>query len=124
MTTEYIDARIAKIREEINNPQPQATEIYTRIVGYYRSLNNWNPGKREEYRHRETYHVPQAPKDAHDPPKRTESAEKRTTFRPDQPGALPIVGQFAALQLDNADDWDLGEREEGANQYETCESCQ
>ncbi len=28
------------------------TEIYTRIVGYYRSLKNWNRGKREEYRHR------------------------------------------------------------------------
>ncbi|MFP4113319.1 MAG: ribonucleoside triphosphate reductase [Spirochaetota bacterium] len=32
------------------------TEIYTRIVGYYRSLKNWNRGKREEYRHRVTFH--------------------------------------------------------------------
>ena len=31
------------------------TEIYTRIVGYYRSLKNWNRGKREEYRHRVTF---------------------------------------------------------------------
>ena len=28
------------------------TEIYSRIVGYYRSLKNWNKGKREEYGHR------------------------------------------------------------------------
>ncbi|MFW5776693.1 MAG: anaerobic ribonucleoside-triphosphate reductase, partial [Spirochaetota bacterium] len=33
----------------------EETEIYTRIVGYYRSLKNWNRGKREEYRHRVTF---------------------------------------------------------------------
>lgn len=31
------------------------TEIYSRIVGYYRSVRNWNKGKREEYRHRVTF---------------------------------------------------------------------
>ncbi|AFG38336.1 ribonucleoside triphosphate reductase [Spirochaeta africana] len=31
------------------------TEIYTRIVGYYRSLRNWNRGKREEFGDRRTY---------------------------------------------------------------------
>jgi ribonucleoside-triphosphate reductase len=25
------------------------TEVYSRIVGYYRSVRNWNKGKREEY---------------------------------------------------------------------------
>lgn len=27
-------------------------EIYDRIVGYLRPVNNWNPGKKEEFRHR------------------------------------------------------------------------
>lgn len=28
------------------------TEIYSRIVGYYRPLQNWNKGKAEEYTQR------------------------------------------------------------------------
>ena len=32
------------------------TEVYSRIVGYYRPLKQWNQGKQEEYNHRETYH--------------------------------------------------------------------
>ncbi|MBN2880956.1 ribonucleoside triphosphate reductase [Candidatus Woesearchaeota archaeon] len=28
------------------------TEVYSRIVGYYRPVGNWNKGKREEYNHR------------------------------------------------------------------------
>lgn len=24
-------------------------EIYSRVVGYHRPINNWNKGKREEY---------------------------------------------------------------------------
>ncbi|MBU2639377.1 MAG: ribonucleoside triphosphate reductase [Nanoarchaeota archaeon] len=31
------------------------TEIYSRIVGYYRPLTNWNPGKRAEFRERTPY---------------------------------------------------------------------
>ncbi len=31
------------------------TEVYSRITGYYRPVQNWNDGKREEYRERKTY---------------------------------------------------------------------
>jgi transcription elongation factor Elf1 len=31
------------------------TEVYTRIVGYYRPVNQWNRGKKEEYRHRKLF---------------------------------------------------------------------
>lgn len=31
------------------------TEVYTRIVGYYRPLSNWNKGKAQEYTERVTY---------------------------------------------------------------------
>ncbi|MBD3248637.1 ribonucleoside triphosphate reductase [Candidatus Woesearchaeota archaeon] len=30
----------------------EATEVYTRIVGYYRPIQNWNKGKKEEYKDR------------------------------------------------------------------------
>jgi ribonucleoside-triphosphate reductase len=31
------------------------TEVYTRVVGYYRPVNRWNKGKQEEYRDRKEY---------------------------------------------------------------------
>lgn len=33
------------------------TEVYSRITGYYRSINNWNIGKQEEFRERKTYDI-------------------------------------------------------------------
>jgi len=30
-------------------------EVYSRIVGYYRPVKNWNKGKREEFKQRKTY---------------------------------------------------------------------
>jgi hypothetical protein len=39
--------------------QGTQTEVYTRIVGYYRSVKNWNLGKKEEYKHRVTFNFPE-----------------------------------------------------------------
>ena len=36
------------------------TEVYSRIVGYYRSLRNWNLGKKQEFTERESYSGQQA----------------------------------------------------------------
>ena len=33
------------------------TEIYSRIVGYLRPLNRWNPGKAEEFKERKTFEI-------------------------------------------------------------------
>jgi len=30
-------------------------EIYSRVVGYYRPTNQWNPGKQEEFKERKEY---------------------------------------------------------------------
>lgn len=125
MTVEQVDERIAELKRQLNEPATEC-EIYTRIVGYYRSLKNWNPGKREEYRRRESYNVPQLPESVADSITRPEWPERRTTFRPDQKGALPIVGEFKPLQLGkvNNGDWDLSDRQEEANDFATCEACQ
>jgi ribonucleoside-triphosphate reductase len=32
-------------------------EVYSRVVGYYRPVQNWNEGKREEFRQRKEYNV-------------------------------------------------------------------
>ncbi|MFP4363519.1 MAG: anaerobic ribonucleoside-triphosphate reductase [Spirochaetia bacterium] len=47
-----IDARINDIKSKLAEVRGTKTEVYTRIVGYYRSVKNWNKGKREEYNHR------------------------------------------------------------------------
>jgi ribonucleoside-triphosphate reductase (formate) len=64
------------------------TEIYTRIVGYYRALKNWNKGKRSEYQQRLTYAV-DSPGNAPALPKATSAAHgespERTAASPGSP---------------------------------------
>ncbi len=48
-TVSQIDAEIAQAQEELKNVRGTETEVYARIVGYYRSVRNWNKGKRDEY---------------------------------------------------------------------------
>ena len=55
MTLQEIDARIEELKGERVCVEGTRTEVYSRIVGYYRSLNNWNKGKREEYNYRLHY---------------------------------------------------------------------
>jgi Anaerobic ribonucleoside-triphosphate reductase len=53
-----IEARIAELRGELSRAEGTPTEVYSRIVGYYRSVRNWNAGKREEYGQRLAYAMP------------------------------------------------------------------
>jgi ribonucleoside-triphosphate reductase len=53
-----IEARIAELRGELARAEGTPTEVYSRIVGYYRSVRNWNAGKREEYGQRLVYEMP------------------------------------------------------------------
>ncbi|MFN3283072.1 MAG: ribonucleoside triphosphate reductase [Pseudothermotoga sp.] len=42
--------------EEYNCPIcRRATEVWSRVVGFYRPVQNWNPGKQEEFKLRKTY---------------------------------------------------------------------
>ena len=50
-----IDADIAKTKEKLANVHGTEAEVYARIVGYYRSVRNWNKGKREEYKERKVF---------------------------------------------------------------------
>jgi hypothetical protein len=53
-----IEAKINELRGELETVKGTTTEVYTRIVGYYRSVKNWNAGKREEYGIRKLFAVP------------------------------------------------------------------
>lgn len=42
--------------EEYNCPMcGRTTEVWSRVVGFYRPVQNWNPGKQEEFKLRRTY---------------------------------------------------------------------
>ncbi len=49
---EEINRDIEQVKQELESVHGTGTEVYARIVGYYRSVRNWNKGKREEYNHR------------------------------------------------------------------------
>jgi len=44
------------MKEQCNVP----TEVYSRVVGYFRPVQNWNAGKKEEFKDRKPY-TPSAP---------------------------------------------------------------
>ena len=54
-TLAQIEADIAQVKEELAQVRGTETEVYARIVGYYRSVRNWNKGKRDEYNHRKQF---------------------------------------------------------------------
>ncbi|MDY3707762.1 MAG: anaerobic ribonucleoside-triphosphate reductase [Treponema berlinense] len=56
-TIEELDAQIESLKEELKNVHGTETEVYARIVGYYRAVKNWNKGKRDEYNHRKLFTV-------------------------------------------------------------------
>ena len=54
---EDIEKDLAAAREDLSSVEGTQAEVYSRIVGYYRSVRNWNKGKKEEYGERQLYTV-------------------------------------------------------------------
>jgi ribonucleoside-triphosphate reductase len=50
-----IERDLEAAREALATVEGNPAEVYSRIVGYYRSVRNWNRGKREEYGERLLY---------------------------------------------------------------------
>lgn len=46
-----------KRKDILNGVYDQETEVYSRIVGYYRSVSNFNKGRAQEFKDRKTYKV-------------------------------------------------------------------
>ena len=55
---EQKESRLAELKEKLLSVEGTPTEVYSRIVGYYRSVRNWNAGKREEFSTRREYAFP------------------------------------------------------------------
>ncbi len=56
-TLEQINAEIEAVKNELKNVHGTETEVYARIVGYYRAVRNWNKGKRDEFNNRKLFTV-------------------------------------------------------------------
>jgi ribonucleoside-triphosphate reductase len=54
-TLEEVEKDLELAREALESAEGTPAEVYSRIVGYYRSVRNWNRGKREEYGERRLY---------------------------------------------------------------------
>lgn len=55
MTLDQINTRLEELKDQKAQVQGMETEVYARIVGYYRSVRNWNKGKKEEFGQRVNY---------------------------------------------------------------------
>lgn len=50
-----LDEQIARLKSELENVRGTQTEVYARIVGYYRAVRNWNRGKADEFKKRKMF---------------------------------------------------------------------
>ena len=50
-----IEAEMESVKKDIAECKGTDCEVYSRIVGYYRNVRNWNKGKREEYGERRMF---------------------------------------------------------------------
>jgi len=54
---ESIDKQIADKREQLENVKGMETEVYTRIVGYYRQVKNFNKGQDAQRKQRKYFKI-------------------------------------------------------------------
>ncbi|MEI7640209.1 MAG: anaerobic ribonucleoside-triphosphate reductase [bacterium] len=49
MSKEEIVARLQVLKNDLQNVHGSECEVYSRIVGYFRPVKQWNSGKQEEF---------------------------------------------------------------------------
>jgi len=52
-----ISLEIENIEEQLACVKGTPCEIYSRVVGYHRPIQNWNKGKQEEFKDRVTFKI-------------------------------------------------------------------
>ena len=74
------------------------TEIYSRITGYYRAVQNWNPGKQQEFKERLEYVIDDGRLN-HGIESVEEPAVARTMPEPEPAPEIPVVNENGELLL-------------------------
>jgi ribonucleoside-triphosphate reductase len=104
---EAIEKDLEAAREALSSAEGTPAEVYSRIVGYYRSVRNWNRGKREEYGERQLYHINGLRAAASPQPTRTEESLLLLFIRASCPACPPAkvaAGKLGIpVELVNAD---------------------
>lgn len=54
-TLAEIEREITETKAALANVHGTETEVYARIVGYYRAVKHWNKGKRDEFNLRKMF---------------------------------------------------------------------
>lgn len=57
-TLEEVEKEIAETKKALADVHGTETEVYARIVGYYRAVKHWNKGKRDEFDLRKMFTEP------------------------------------------------------------------
>ena len=57
MTKQEIQKEIEKLKKEDVECHGTKCEVYSRVVGYLRPVQNWNKGKKVEFAMRKTFNV-------------------------------------------------------------------
>lgn len=52
MKKEDVLKKIKELENELENVKGEKCEVYSRVVGYHRPVQNWNDGKQEEFKER------------------------------------------------------------------------
>jgi len=104
---EDIERDLAEAREALSSVEGTPAEVYSRIVGYYRSVRNWNRGKREEYGERQLYRISESRAAASPRPGPTEKSLLLLFIRASCPACPPAKAAAGKLgipvELVNAD---------------------
>ena len=81
-SVQELDKEIADVQKELADVHGTETEVYARIVGYYRAIKNWNKGKAEEFKLRKNFKLEDSSEyDIHNYGDAGESGQ--TTFSPE-----------------------------------------
>ena len=59
MSKEEIKIKIDELKAEQDACHGTPCEVYSRVVGYLRPVQNWNKGKKEEFAMRKKFNVEQ-----------------------------------------------------------------
>ena len=49
-----VETKISDLKKEMSEVKGSKCEVYSRVVGYLRPVQNWNKGKKEEFAMRKT----------------------------------------------------------------------
>ena len=112
-TLAEIDKEIADVKKQLADVHGTETEVYARIVGYYRAVKNWNKGKAEEFTQRKNFVLQDSSE--YDIHSYGDAGEvEQTTFSPENEMLDEMSSDDSALQVQDAGAEALQAQEAGA----------